>query len=406
MLICPSCGCDTNSEYNFCIACNEQTRCLNKNCNKVLLPGKELCFGCGQLIYKKTIATLPSNKYVRSIKQDGKNYEEHIEFSVSDHAVSELAPFIGTQITSPPQRAYYTPNQSNSNPSLKKTVPSSNLLPIVEEAPQLPADTSQNHHAETNGTGGAIYFERDDEMLIPNIKDFKGKTWAEQQRRFILLYTREYYQIFEQPVPSEDHFKVAAKKASILDPINFTKYLAGLTRQYLSKISGGYKLNHDGEKEVSNIIAQIQDENVEVGNQYWQRNVNVTTKRVRLSKDDKDQLKEWTQDDVELGKLEIRDIKKPTDYVLVALYIIIVYLKKEKAIRWNDAYYYLKEKFETISVSAQSFKSAISKLSNEKYFRKSGELYYLTSEGQQIVEAWISGKPLDSLIDVENNMDD
>ncbi|MCL1471075.1 hypothetical protein LAY57_10365 [Argonema antarcticum A004/B2] len=327
--------------------------------------------------------------------------------SVSDHAVSELAPFMAAQITSqPPQRPNYTPNQSNSTVPSQKIVPSTNLLPIVEEAPQLPADTSQNHHAETNGSGVSKYFERDGEMLIPNIKDFKGKNWAEQQRRFILLYTKAYYDFFGQPVPSEDHFKLAAKRASILDTTNFPKYLTGLKRQYLSQISGGYKLNHDGEKEVNNIIAQIEDENVEAGHQYWQRSVSATTKRTRLSKDDKDKLKKWAQDDVELGELKIRDITKATDYALVALWIITVHLKKEQAIRWNDGYYYLKDKFKTISVEAESFSRAMSKQTNEKYFRRSGELYYLTSQGQQIVEGWINGKPIDSLIDVENDMDD
>jgi hypothetical protein len=86
----------------------------------------------------------------------------------------------------------------------------------------------------------------------------------------------------------------------------------------------------------------------------------------------------------------------------VSLWILTVHLKKANAVRRNDAYYYFQEKFTTISVTSQAFSRALSESHNTQYFQKSGELYYLTSKAQDLVEGWISGKPVDSPNDVDN----
>lgn len=402
-LTCPFCSAGTPSEHNFCIFCDQQIKCLNSDCGKKLVPGKTFCFSCGKTIAKIPAAQAQPNKYIRNVKQSGKTYEEHTEFSLSDHAVSEIAPFVVEQMMSRPSKPPY-PTASRPPAQLQQPLVNQNDALPRAEVPQLP-EAIDRQPLEANLVGSARYFERDDDYLVATIKDFKGATWADQQKRFILLYASAYYQIFDQPVPDKEHFKKAAERASILDSNNFTKYWGEATRTYLSEISGKFKLNYDGEKEVRSILAQIEDENVRAGNKYWERNTSSTTKRYRVSKDDKIRLQEWAQEEVDLGNLRIRDIQQARDYALVSFWILTVSLKKAEAVRWNDAYYYFKEKFTTISVEADSFSRAIAKPANDKYFRKTGELYFLSLDGQQKVEGWIAGKPIDSSDDLGEDTD-
>ncbi|MEG4395614.1 zinc ribbon domain-containing protein [Microcoleus sp. BROC3] len=396
---CPYCSAGTSSEYNFCTACELQIKCINPNCNKMLIAGKAKCFGCGQAIAVTT--NQPSsqlNKYVRNVKQNGKNYEEHIELSVTDHAVSELAPFIGAEMMPRPlQKLYDAPSQKSSTIPARKMVSTNELFTESQELPQLPANAADEvEDTQTGNDERSPYFEVDGEFLIATVKDFKGKTRADQQRYFILLYADAYYRYFRKPVPSKDHFKTAAKKASVLDPTNFPKYVDEHTRKCLSEIGSGYKLNHDGDKEVKRIIGMMKDENVDAGFEYWTRSPSSGTKRQRFSNEDKDKLNEWVLQDVEIGKLKVCDITKARDYAMISLWIIIDLLGNAKAVRCNDAYYFFKQKFETISVSAQAFIRAMRSSKNTKYFRSTGDQYYLTSEGKQTVESWIAGDPLES----------
>ena len=397
-LVCPFCSAETSSEHYFCMFCNQQTKCLNLECGKKLVPGKSFCFTCSQPLAKISALQVQQNKYVRDVEQTGRNYKEHTEFTFSDHAVSEIAPFIAAQMISRPQRPPYPATPNKSVPLQQPIVSLNDALPEAE-VPQLP-EVSAHQPLEANCAGAARYFAHDGEYLIVEVKDFKGSTWADQQKRFILLYVSAYNQLIRQPVPSKEHLRKAAEKASILDSKNFTKYIGEVTRKYLSEISGGYKLNQDGEKEIKNILAQIEDENVDPGSKYWERSTTTSTKRQRFSKDDKIKVQEWAQEEVELDNLNVRDIRQPRDYALVSFWILTVHLKKANAIRWNDAYYYFKEKFITISGEPESFNRAISKPINDKYFRKTGDLYFLSSEGQQKVEGWIAGKPIESSDDL------
>lgn len=244
-LTCPSCGAETLAEYNFCSVCKKQTKCLNPDCNKKLVPGEAFCFYCGQPLTAITMARTQPNKYIRSVKQQGRNYEEHTKLTASDHAVSELAPFIVGQMTSrAPQKPQYASSPNSFTTPSQETV-TNELFTENEELPQLPEKVPEIQQVEPSRCEASRYFESDGDLLVATVKDFKGKTWADQQRRFILLYAWAYYHIFEKPVPSKDHFKKAAEKASVIDPNNFPKYLLEHTRKLLSEIGGGYKLNHD-----------------------------------------------------------------------------------------------------------------------------------------------------------------
>jgi hypothetical protein len=363
-----------------------------------LLPGKSFCFHCGQSIVSQNISQTQPNKLIRRIEQKGKDFEEYFELTASDNAIKELAPVIKNQIVSPPARIHSPLNFDNSIQSPEVELENTSEIDS-QELPQLPAQAPQIQKLNPADCPTSMYFERNGEFLVATRKDFKGSNWAEQQRRFILLYTSAYYHYYGKPVPSKEHFKTAAQKASILDPTNFPKYLNESVQRFISELEEGYKLNHDGEKEVNQIIGYIDDENIKQGHPYWSRNTNSGTKRQRLSKDDKNKLKEWAQEDFDLGQLEVRDIEKPRDYAMISLWLITIKLKKAQTVRPTEAYNFFKEKFKTISVSPQGFSRAMSNSNNKKYFSESAGRYYLTSEAEKQVERWIAGEPLSSSAD-------
>jgi hypothetical protein len=335
MIVCPLCDAETSSEYNFCINCDCQIQCLNDTCGRKLIPGKTFCLGCGQPLAKTSAIQTQPNRYIRNIKQSGKTYEEHTEFSLSDHAVGEIAPFVVGQIMASPLQSSHPKSPRAPVPIKQPLVNLNDALPELESS-RLP-EALDLQPRELQGVGAAQYFVRDGEYLVVEVKDFKGSTWAEQQKRFILLYASAYYQSFGQPVPDKEHFKKAAEKASIFDSSNFTKYLGEAIRTYLSEIGGGFKLNKDGEKEVGSILAKIEDENVGAGNKYWERSTGAVGKRQVRNKDDKARIEDWAQEDVALGSLDVRDLQRGRDYALVSLWILTVCLKKAEAIRWIDA---------------------------------------------------------------------
>lgn len=402
-ITCPSCGTDTPADYNFCIACDKQIKCLNADCNKLLVRGKTFCFHCGQTLAAVESSQAPLNNYVRKVKQRGKDYEEHTEFNVSNEAVRDLAPFIVRQaILENPQRPY-SPNFGDAIVKDATKQLDSTTTVEAEAFQQLPAleapKETEPPQPETAKNEAARCFIKDGDFLVATQKDFKGKNWADQQRHFILLYASAYPEFFESFVPSKAHFKTAAEKASIIDPSNFSKYLTALAKRELSETSNGFVVNDDGKVAVKKILSLMADDNVDAGHRYWEHSASPTTKKYRTSKADKDKVKEWAQDEVQIGNIEVRNIEKPRDYAMVSLWIITVHLHKAEAVRWNDAYYYFQEKFKTISASSESFSRAMASPSHSKYFRKSGDLYFLTSEGQAKVEGWIAGNPFDSTID-------
>jgi hypothetical protein len=406
-ITCPSCKAETLAEYNFCVNCDRQIKCLNPTCNRVLVAGKTFCFGCGQPL---ALDSSDQNRYVRKIDQKGKEYHEYTEFSVSDEAVRELAPFIVGQMNSrPPQRAFYQ-TRGNGSPSPSDGSQNGGALP-GREALQLPPktdepDQSEQEHEGSEGEerkdakeGASRYFIRDGDYLVAKQKDFKGKSWRYQQKNFILLYASAYPQFFGKPVPSKDHLKSAAQKSHVYDPNNFATYLNQTVRRELTEVSNGFAVTDDGEKEIKNIIDLMESEKAEAGFPYWDRSLAGPVKKTRLSKSERDTVKEWAKDKVQLGKLDVRDIDSPRDYALVSIWIITVHLKKAEAVRWNDAYYYYKERFKAISATPNAFSKALGRKINEKYFKKSGEQFYLTSEGRKQVEGWIAGKPIEKTAD-------
>jgi hypothetical protein len=395
-IACPVCNADTPTEYNFCISCDKQIKCLNTSCNKLLVAGKKFCFTCGQPIGSLSTELSQPNRYFKRVTQRGGDFDEITEWNASDNAVHELAPFIvegmGMRVG---QRTIYQarrdgPTASPDNSPEQREIQGTEQLQLPPKGDESQA-AQTGEGAESNAPqerrevkeGAARYFARDGKALALKKKDFKGKTFKEQQRNYVLMYTSAYQQVFGNPVPSREHYNEVARSESIFDK-NFPSYLTQLTRRELREVSSGFTLTDDGEKEVSRIITLMSADNL-TGHPYWDRNAGTPARKQRANKDDKAKIKEWAQKKVELGKLDIRDIDSPRDYALVACWILTVHLKVVNAVRWTEAYQYMKEKFETISANSDAFRLAMTK--SIKNFRKNDEQqYYLTPEGQKRVE--------------------
>ena len=110
---------------------------------------------------------------------------------------------------------------------------------------------------------------------------------------------------------------------------------------------------------------------------------------------------------LEIGSLEIRNLKTPTDYAMFALWAITKGLNVELAVKSIVAYQFLVKKYITISVKQRGFTDAMGRESNASMFKKNAEgLYYLTSQAQIQVETWINGASLPSTFeDVNDTLD-
>lgn len=167
-----------------------------------------------------------------------------------------------------------------------------------------------------------------------------------------------------------------------------------MIKRYIIDSSEGFKLNKDGEIQVQKIIADIENEDIKGYDYLKPSNGSSSAKTPKLSSKAQSELKEWSTEDVDLGSLDINEIKSTKQWALIALWIITIHLGKTDKIYWNQTYYFLKEKYDNFRVQKNVFRSTMSKYS-KSYFGKNDGKYYLTQQGQKLVEGWIAGNPIE-----------
>lgn len=98
-------------------------------------------------------------------------------------------------------------------------------------------------------------------------------------------------------------------------------------------------------------------------------------------------------DNVDLNKLDVRNIRSGRDAALLALWTLTVNLNKVKAAPIYLLLYYLNKKFTTISVTQVAVSKSITQSKEaDKYFQKNSDgEYFLSPAEQKLVEEWISG---------------
>lgn len=387
MVKCLYCGADSPDDFNFCVNCERQTKCTNAECGTVLLPNKTRCLKCGRPLVADNPATVPMNSYIRDVKQTTKTYHERTEIRATNEAVSDLAPLLAGGTRSPIPRPAF-PNTVNRP-----------LVPMIQEAS---VDGSRLLEHDNNYTEPPIapidvnsavrnYFVLDgDDGLVARVRDFKGSTKKEQQKRLIVLTAWAYYALHNGPVPSKDYFKSVAIKSKLHDD-NFRIYLAEAIKEYFSSVGSGFILSTDGEKKAFLIIDELNDESVE-GFAHWEPSAKTGRKLVKTNRQDQDKIAGWTSHDLDLGKLDIRSLGSPRNYAMFSLWAITVKLQLAAAVKPREAYLYLKGKYETMPVKPDEFTDVLSRKMKTVVFAKNNDgLYYLTEPGQKMVEEWIAG---------------
>lgn len=367
--------------------------CQNPSCNALLAPNAKFCSQCGYSIPDVATQSQP-NKYIRDVAGEGKNYKEHTEFSISDNAVNALAPLIVEQIFARQPQHMRQPAKQKETVVLPETRAITGDLfdqnePIVEEQNQNP---EQSWEKELSN-GAAHHFRKDGEYLLAVSQGYKGKDWKEQQCRFILMYASAYEEHFKQPVPNRKHFADAAQKAKVYDKNNFSRYLSGFIGGKLSEASTGIFINPAGQSEVKQILSEMEDPKIPLGEPYWNRSASDKSERHYLDADTKERIKQWAQEEVNLGAIQLHNIASCRDYAILALGILTLDLKKADAVMWNEAYHFLKEKW-AISAKPDAFSRTFDRKGNAGVFRKTDKGYILQQQGIDIFEGWRNGKPI------------
>jgi hypothetical protein len=379
---CPYCGTETGSEYNFCIQCEMQIRCLNPSCTAVLLPNKSKCLKCGLSIIQATQGIpAPVNRFVRDVNSTTKSYSEHTEIHATDEALSQFAPLLMNSA----QIGYRSPQIP------RPSVPTAPTLPQLSPPQAAQADSVDAIRVPSVQTTdqkllALRFFEQIDDTLIAKAKDFKGLNKKEQQIRLIVAFTWAYTTIYERAVPSRDHYHQAARKASWHDQ-NFRNYLAEAQKSYLNDVGSGFKLNLAGDKKAELILAEMQDETVEGSS--GQSVSRAGGKRGPMNKEEQQRVDAWVTESVDLGTFDHRSLGSPTNYALFALWLITEKVKTANNAKANEAYNYIKHKFENIPITQKQFTDALSK-GNGKNFKKAGAQWFLTPDGQKVIEALVN----------------
>lgn len=395
-VICQFCKELTPNEYNFCVICDSQTKCLE--CGKKTFPGKDYCLSCSKPLMVKKNGSQAPNHYLRTVEQDGDKRKEHTEFSLSDKSVAEIAPFVVAQIL-PDNRigngpVALPPSSDESETSATDVTSKTNV--DNSSASEIPK-TEQ----ETANIDKLRFFTEDSGVLIATIKDFKGKNWAEQQKNFLVLYCFFYKLVFDKPIPSDEHLRSAADKIDIVDKNNFTTYLKGTHSSYLMPFKGGFILNDDGIKRANILIALLDNAQAPEGDKYWMKTKTSSAPAApRIKEEDKKKAEAWTKEKVELGKLDVLELKLAREYAMFAVWSITVALKKGESVKRSEAFHYLTTKYSNISVKSEAFLKAIDN-NRPKYFEsnQTDGTCYLTKFGKQCVEDWVSGKAKPSAAD-------
>lgn len=389
-ITCQFCKEETIAEYNFCVKCDSQIKCIE--CGKKTFPGKDYCLACASPLIVRQSSNQAPNQYERKVEQDGDKYSEHTRFALSDNAVHEIAPFIIGQILPDAN-----PNSNSiSSPSLADGKIEETTFEDLTPSSSVPSSASNSESdsrpVQANAEASQL-FQQDGKNIVATTNDFKGHTWSEQQKNFILLFVKAYKEVFGVPVPNKDLIRESADKLKIVDTNNYQTYMKRISTTFLTELSTGLILNVAGEKEVNNILKNIKDDNAKSGYTYWSRVISTPATPSRLNNDDKSKVVSWSKEEVNLGKLDIRDVKGGRDYALLSLWIITHHIRKAETVKWNEALLYLTSKYANTSVTGQAFGKAINLKDNETLFSKSSDGgFYLTTKGQKIVEGWISGQ--------------
>jgi hypothetical protein len=403
MLACPYCHISTAEEFNFCAHCYKQVKCLNPDCQSILLADKPICLKCGRPVGTAMTDTTAPNRYVREVRQTKTTFLDRMELQATDAAVAFLAPVVGGQLQSRPPRIVTQPLANGTTQNGKHDGQLALSIGAVPEE-ELPFDEAVVVVTPHKATMFARFFEMTGEKeLTPNISDYKGESKKQQQERFILLFVGAYEEQFGTPVPSKEMIVATAQRGGIYDS-NFARYISQMSKKYMVCANGSFKLNTAG-KQAANLISSDVDDSEKVGID-WNGGGKSHRKVSRVSAEEQSLVKTWVDMDIDLGRIEVKTLES-LQQAMLALWSLTVELKVIKAAKPGLLYMYLTQKHTTISGKQNSFMNALAHKRNKKIFQRNaaGE-YYLTPEAEKQIESWRVGKTSSIIQDDEDGEDD
>lgn len=202
---CQYCGTELDNRYNFCLNCNHQVKCIN--CGEMLVRDKQICFVCGQALVSESAVPGRFNEFTLEENHTENSASRLIKGRFSDDAVAHAATLLSGFTRSSP----VAPSVPTHQPALNPLDTASNQEP--GQSNKLTDEQEQTHLQNTldaEEQDGAdrsralkLFRQHGENEVIPKLVDFKGKSWREQQRRFIILYVWAHNEIVGHPVPSE-----------------------------------------------------------------------------------------------------------------------------------------------------------------------------------------------------------
>ncbi|NOK61363.1 MAG: hypothetical protein GFH27_549305n132 [Chloroflexi bacterium AL-W] len=246
------------------------------------------------------------------------------------------------------------------------------------------------------------YFQLHGESdVITKFNDFKGKKRKDQQERFIVLYVWAYNTILGKPVPVKQQVIEAMRRIKLHDT-NSTTYFQQTANALLIHTDSGFELNTRGLQVVEQFLEEIGDNSVPDGFEYWKGSSRPGQKRHTISKEEDRQVKSWVEMSLDIGQLDIRELKAATNCAMFALWAITKGIDVIKATKPKMAYLYLTQKYTTVSVGSKAFITCLGRGSNKSKFSKNPEgLYYLTPQAEREVESWIKGTEIQQEVEPE-----
>jgi hypothetical protein len=387
---CPYCNSATPDQYNFCINCEMQIKCLQ--CGVLLVANKSRCLGCGKRIEEHNAASGAINKFFLEESQTTETASRKIEGHFTDTAIGQVAAILGglsnyqvmpiSQVRN--ETEVVRPALLDSHPVSLGEVESS--VEPLNNGNQVIRTVSETHSSELEKA--QQYFELDNENdIVARLSDFKGMNKQEQQKRFMVLYVWAYGLIIGKPEPSRRTIMNALATRGFSDS-NSSKHFIDIENKYFTKVGEGYKINRDGDREVDRIIDEIEDHKIK-GFQDWGK-VKSREKPSRLNKDISDRIDKWVDMPIDINNFDIRTLKTPTNYALFAIWLLTSQLDVDKAVQSVEIFNYLARKFTHVPVKQENISAALKRPYNASFIERTADgKYYLTPVGEEKVTSWV-----------------
>jgi len=388
---CQYCRAELDDRYNFCLNCNRQTRCTN--CKELLVRDKRICFICGQPLASEAVAQGQFNEFTLEENQTENSAHRLIKGRFSDDAVAHAATLLGSFTRSRPVAPYapaYEQPALTPLASAEEQVPEQSNEPTDQRNQAPPPDTLAAGGQDSSDRSRALklFKQHGENEVIPKLVDFKGKSWKEQQRRFIILYVWAYSEIVGHPVPSKANIIEAAKRVNVYDKNNTYRHYAEFANEYLLSTDQGLELNTRGFQLVEGVVAEMEGSPEGEGYVYWKGTTKPGPKKSTANKKNQQEIDEWVDKPIDIGSFDVRTLSNAAQWAMFAIWSITKRLNVADAVKTPMAYQYLTKKYTTVPVRQNALSEAMRR-NNNRFQRTADGRYYLTPLAQQEVESWI-----------------